>query len=234
MEKQPSNNSTPTPEVTDGVDHSLDELFESTSSSRQPDIDTTDLWDEPSTPSRPAETIDTESIWGDSFTSTPSPSQELEPADPFNSEQFVSPNQAQEAGGGLFQRIRDAASREKLDSALEIVTEVASSLGGMAVEATVSAAGVVKGKAGEVVDVTREFIADEEHQEAAKRFAIAGVKIAKDGALGKTGLDILNDEGGLKKVKAAREALRAIRNPARAVAKVGKGIVEQGRQQLQP
>ena len=116
MEKQPS--SIPASETTSDVDHSFDELFESTGSSSLPESDSTDIWDEPSTPFRPAETIDTDSLWGDPVTPTPTPQLKFSGVDPFSSELFASPAPTQEAGGGLFQRIRNGASREKLDSAL--------------------------------------------------------------------------------------------------------------------
>ena len=229
MEKQPS--LIPALESTGVVDHSFDELFESTSSSRLPESDSTDIWDEPLTPSRPAETIDTDSLWGDSVTPTSTPPQEFSGVDLFSSERFVAPNPVQEAGGGLFQRIRNAASRENIDSALERVTEVASALGGMAVGATVSAAGVVKAKAGEAVEATKAFVMDEENQETAKRIGAATVKVAAKGAFGDTGLGVLNNEGSLNKAKAARVVLRAIRNPGGVAATAGKGIIQLGRTQ---
>ena len=247
MEKQPSNNSALAPEVTGGVDYSLDDLFESTSASHQPESDSSDIWGETSTAARPAETDVTDSpwdevstwrpaetsdsLWGESITPTPTPLQELGAVDSFSSEQFVSPEPSQETGGSLIQRIRNAASKENLGSALERITEVASALGGMAVEASVSAAGVAKGKAGEAIDATREFIADEENQEAGKRFVKAGVKIAKDGAFGEIGLDILKSDGSIKKGKAVRLALRAARNPGVVAAIAGKGMFQQGRKQ---
>jgi len=229
MEKQPS--SIPASETTSDVDHSFDELFESTGSSSLPESDSTDIWDEPSTPFRPAETIDTDSLWGDPVTPTSTPQLKFSGVDPFSSELFASPAPTQESGGGLFQRIRNGASRENLDSALERITEVAGNLGGMALEATVSATGIVKDKAGEFADTTREFVGDEHNQETAKRIALHAGRVAFNGALGESGLDLFNSQGNLRKGKVARVALRALRNPAGVATSAGKGIIQHGRQQ---
>lgn len=78
-----------------------------------------------------------------------------------------------------------------------------------------------------------ERMQDPENQARLRSVARASGNVAIKGALGESGLDIMktdkNGEQKIKKVKAARVAFRAVRNPLGVAQRAGRGVASEAR-----